>query len=149
MDTCKPASLPMDPGVSNFMLPAPENQQADKDTIFWYRDVVGSLMYAMTVTRQDLGYALSTVSCYSANPDSTHVAAVVRILRYVRGTLNYSLIYTKGQLGFVGFTDAGWSGAIDGQQSTGGWLFVMGEAPISWRSKRQTSVSQSSCESEY
>ena len=149
MDTCKPASSPMDPGVPNSMLPAPENQQADKDTIFWYGSVVGSLMYAMTMTRPDLGYALSMVSRYCANPDSTHVAAVVRILRYVRGTLHYGLTYTKGQPGFVGYTDADWSGAIDGRQSTGGWLFMMGGAPISWSSKRQASVSQSSCESEY
>lgn len=62
MDTCKPASSPIDPGVPNSLLPASENQLADKDTIFWYGAVVGSLMYAMTITRPDLGYALSMVS---------------------------------------------------------------------------------------
>ena len=106
MNTCKPASSPMDPEVPNSMLPAPENQQADKDTIFWYGAVIGSLMYAMTMTRPDLRYALSMVSRYCANPVSTHVAAVVRILRYVRGILHYGLTYTNGQPGFVGYTDA-------------------------------------------
>lgn len=67
----------------------------------------------------------------------------------MRGTLHYGLTYTKGQPGFVSYTDADWSGAIDRRQSTGGWLSMMGGAPISWSSKRQASVSQSSCESEY
>ena len=106
-------------------------------------------MYAMTMTRPDLGYALFMVSRYCANPHSTHVAAVVRILRYVCGTLHYGLTNTKGQPGFVGYTDANWSVAIHGRQSTGGWLFMIGGAPISWSSKHQVSVSQSSCESEY
>lgn len=62
MDICKPAFSPINPGVPNSMLPASENQQADKDTIFWYGVIVGSLMYVMTMTRPDLGYALSMVS---------------------------------------------------------------------------------------
>ncbi len=106
-------------------------------------------MYSMTRTRPDVGYALSIVSRYCTNLDSTHIATVVQILKYVRGTLHYGLTYTKGQLGFVGYTDADLSIAIDGRQSTGGWLFMMGGAPISWSNKRQASVSQSSGESEY
>lgn len=62
IDTCKPASLPIDPGVPNSILPVPENQQADRNTIFWYGVVVGSLMYAMAISRPDLGYALFMVS---------------------------------------------------------------------------------------
>ncbi len=106
MDTCKLATSPMDPGVPNSMLPAPENQQADKDTSFWYRAVVGSLMNVMINTGPDLGYALFIVSRYCANPNSTHFAAVVQILRYVRCTLHYGLTHNKGQPGFVGYTDA-------------------------------------------
>ncbi len=97
------------------MLPALKNQQADKDIIFWYRAVVGLSMYAMTMTCLDLGYALSMVSRYCANSDSTHVSAVGKVLRYVRGTLHYGLAYTKSQLGFVGYTDADWSSTIDGR----------------------------------
>ncbi len=42
------------------------------------------------------------------------------MLRYVSGTLNYNLTYTKGQPRFVDYTNKDWSGVIDGQQSTGG-----------------------------
>ena len=62
MDICKPGSLPMDLGVLKSMFPAPENQQADKDTIFWYGTIFGLLMYVMTMTQSDLGYALYMVS---------------------------------------------------------------------------------------
>ena len=77
MDTCKPGSLPIDFGVPNSILPALEDPQADKDIIFWYEAVVGLLMYAMTMTRPDLEYALSIVSQYCANSNSTHVAAII------------------------------------------------------------------------
>lgn len=95
MDKYKPASLPIDFRVSNSMLSAPENQQADKDKIFWYGAVIGLLIYAMTMTRSDLEYALFMVSQYYANLDSIHIALVVQILRYIYGTLHYCLIYAK------------------------------------------------------
>lgn len=60
----------------------------------------------MTMTHSNLGYTLFMVSQYCTNPDFTYVAAVVQILRYVHGTLHYGLIYTKSQLGFVGYTNA-------------------------------------------
>ena len=53
------------------------------------------------------------------------------ILRYVRGTLHYDLTYTKGQPGFVGYTNADWSGAIDGQQLTGACFFILKRGSIS------------------
>ena len=69
----------------------------------------------MTMIRLDLRYALSMVNRYCANPDSTPIMAVVQILRYVRGTLHYGLIYTKSQLGFVGSTYVNLSREIDGR----------------------------------
>lgn len=95
MNKCKPASSPIDLGVQNSILPTPENHQADENTIFWYRAVVGSWMYSMTISRLDSRYALSMVSRYCVNPDSTHVAAFVLILRYMFGTLHYGLCNTK------------------------------------------------------
>lgn len=57
----------------------------------------------MTMTSPDLGYALSIVSQYCANSNSTHVTAVIQILRYVQSTLHYGLTYIKGQPGFVSY----------------------------------------------
>lgn len=137
IDICKSSSLPMDPRVSNSMLLAPENQQVDKDTIFWYEAIVGLLMYIMTMTCPNLRYALSMVNWYCANLNSTHIMAVLWILKYVHGSLYYGLTYTKDQLGFVGYTNTDWSSTIDGQQSTGEGSFMIERALISWSSKRQ------------
>ena len=148
MSDCKPSPTPMEPGIPNVMMPTDDAQRADADAVCWYGSVVGSLMYAMTMTRPDLGYALSVLSRYCANPDATHIKAATRLLRYVRGTLSYRIHY-EGTTGFVGYTDADWAGAKDGRRSTGGWLFFLSGGPISWSSKRQDLVTQSSCESEY
>lgn len=107
----------MNPRIPNSILPALKNQQTDKNTFLQYGTVVGLLMYAMTMTCLALGYALSMVSQYYANLNSTYVAAVIQILRYVHSILHYSLTYTKGQPGFVGQINKDWSGAIVGEQS--------------------------------
>ena len=109
-------------------------------------------MYAMTMTRPDIAFALSIVSRYCNNPDSTHVAAVTRILQYIKGLLDDGIIF-RGQpntdLDLIGYTDADYRSAKEDRKSTSGWLFCLGGGPISWSSKRQTVVALSSCEAEY
>ena len=100
MDIYKPVSSLIDSGILNSMLLTLENQQANKDTIFWYKAIVGLLMYVMTMIRPDLRYVLSMVSQYYRNSNSSQVVTIIQILRYVRDTLYYGLIYTKGQPGF-------------------------------------------------
>lgn len=68
-------------------------------------------------------------------------------MKYIRDTLHYGLIYIKSQPEFVGYTNIDWGVAINWQQSTSGWLFMMESVPISWSSKCQASISQSSYES--
>lgn len=67
----------------------------------------------MTITHPDLRYALSIISQYCANSDSTYVTGVVQISRDMYGILYYSFTYTKDELGFIGYINADWSGAID------------------------------------
>ena len=105
MDIYKPASSPIDSEVLNSILPASENEQVNKDTIFWYGAVVGWLIYTMTMTRLGLEYALSMIAQYCTNPNSSQIVAVVQILRSVRSTLHYGLTYTKGQLGSKSYTN--------------------------------------------
>ena len=103
------------------------------------------------MTRPDIAFALSIVSRYCNNPDSTHVAAVTRILRYIKGTLHEGIIFRGKQniLELIGYTDADYDSAKDERKSTSGWLFCLGGGPISWSSKRQSVVALSSCEAEY
>lgn len=139
----------MEPGLAAVMMPTEEGQTAHADIIRWYGAAVGCLMYAMTMTRPDLAYALSMVSRYCHNPDSTHVAAVQRIFRYIQGTLDYGVGYQPDQQEFHGYSDADWGGAVDRRESTGAYIYFIAGGPVSWCSKRQDAVALSSCESEY
>jgi hypothetical protein len=123
--------------------------KATKEDVKWYQRAVGSLMYAMLGTRPDIAYAVSVVSRFAANPDQSHKAAVTRILRYLRKTVNYVLVF-KGTLSdLAGYTDADWAGDLSTRRSTSGFIFSVGSAVISWSSKLQPSVALSTCEAEY
>ena len=78
--------------------------------------------------------------------------AVKRVLRYLRGTINYQLTFRSGDAKLVGYSDSDWAGASD-RKSTSGYCFTLGGTDganlISWRSQRQSVVALSTCEAEY
>ncbi|XP_065632609.1 secreted RxLR effector protein 161-like [Quercus suber] len=90
------------------------------------------------------------VSQYLSAPRSTHYAAVLRILRYLKGTLFHGLFYSAQSLLVLrAFFDADWAGDPTDRRSTTGYCFLLGSSLISWRSKKQTFVARSSTEAEY
>ena len=101
-----------------------------------YRQLVDSLVY-LTVTRLDISYAIHQVSQYLSAPRSTHYAAVLRILRYLKDTLFYDLFYSaQSPLVLRAFSDADWAGDPTNCRSTTGYCFLLGSSLISWRSKK-------------
>ena len=96
-------------------------------------------MYATTMTRPDLVNALSIISRYLTNSDSTHVAALQRIFRYVQRTLDYELEYEPlneelsyfNLLDFHDYSDADWTDTKDGRFSINGHIFFVVEESIS------------------
>ncbi|KAM1206869.1 hypothetical protein EV1_007562 [Malus domestica] len=84
------------------------------------------------------------------NPKKPHLEAVRRILRYVKSTIDYGLLYKKGEdCKLVGYCDADYAGDHDTRRSTTGYVFKLGSRTISWCSKRQPTVSLSTTEAEY
>ena len=80
----------------------------------------------------------------------THYAAVLRILRYLKGTLFHGLFYfVQSPLILRAFSDADWAGDPTDRRSTIGYCFLLGSSLISWRTKKQTHVARSSTEAEY
>lgn len=149
MDKCSTVASPMEPGLANVLVPTKDGQQADEDTLYWYGSAVGSLMYAATMTRPDFCQPLSLLSRFCSNPDSTHMAALQRVFKYVKGTLSYGIGFEAGQEDFHGYSDADWAGNVEDRRSTGGYVFFVAGGAVSWASKRQDLVALSSCESEY
>ncbi|KAL5567111.1 hypothetical protein UlMin_030275 [Ulmus minor] len=101
-----------------------------------YRTIVGSLVY-LTITRPDIAYAV-------------HIAAVLRILRYLRGTIFHSLLLpSTSSLDLRAYSDADHGRDPTSRKSVTGFCIFLGDSLISWKSKKQTIVSQSSTEAEY
>jgi hypothetical protein len=114
-----------------------------------YRHLVGSLVY-LTVTQPDISYVVHQVSQFMAAPRSTHFLTVLRILRYMKGTLFHGLYFSsQSSLQLHAYTDADWAGDPTDRHSTTGYCFLLGTPIISWRSKKQTVAARSSTEAEY
>ena len=84
------------------------------------------------------------------DPRIEHMAAIHRILRYVKGTIHYGLqLYRSNLSTLLSYTDADWGGCPDTRRSTSGYCVFLGDNLISWSTKRQPTVSKSSAEAEY
>jgi hypothetical protein len=93
-----------------------------------YSSAVGNLMYAMICTRPDLAHVVSVVSRFMHNPGKEHWNAVKWILRYLKGTANFRLLFDKNSAktnGVIGFVDSDYAGDLDRRCSISGYIFFM------------------------
>ena len=100
-------------------------------------------------TRPDLAYTVSRLARYTKNPGSEHWKAIVRVLRYLRFTRDYSLHYTRYPEVLEGFIDASWISDIQDSKATSGYVFTLGGAAVSWKSSKQTVITRSTMEAEF
>lgn len=115
-----------------------------------YQEAVGSLLFAAQVSRPDISYAVSCVSRFNQNPGTAHWAAVKRIFRYLKGTLDKVLTFDgKKSPDIVGYSDSDWASDVDDRRSTTGYIFVKCNGAISWCTKKQPTVALSTTEAEY
>ena len=83
-------------------------------------------------------------------PHESHWKATKRILRYIRGTIQFGIHYSiGGKPLLVGFTDSDWADDPDDRKSTAGYVFSLGSGPITWACKKQQALALSSVEAEY
>ena len=145
MAECKPCSTPV---CAKTQLSAHESDPLSDLTE--YRRLVGSLQY-LTLTRPDIAFAVHHVAQFMSAPRSSHLTAVKRILRYLKGTIGLGIAFrpSSGPLNLYAFSDADWAGCPDTRRSTSGYCVFLGPNLISWSAKKQPTVSRSSAESEY
>jgi len=139
-------STPMD---SNAHL-VPNINTASEGERRLFRQIVGYLMHAMVGTRPDICHAVGTLSRFMHNPSATHLLAAKRVLHYLHGTTTVGVTFNSSKApALTGYSDATWACDIIDRKSTSGYVFLINGSPISWSSRKQTSVSLSSTESEY
>ena len=129
MGRSKPILTPL---PAHFRLSSQQCPKTDADraeiSSIPYSSAVGCLMYAIVLTRPNMSYAVSVVSRYMADPGKEHWKAMVWILRYLNGTMNYGLTYKadKGkEVSVEGFVDSDYAGDLDKRRSLTGYLFKL------------------------
>ncbi|GJX44578.1 hypothetical protein Tco_0261254 [Tanacetum coccineum] len=115
-----------------------------------YASAKGSIMYAMTYTRPDVSFSLSMVSQHQQNPGEGYWTAVKNILMYLRITKDRFLVYGgEEELRVTGYCYASWQTHKDDSRSQSDWIFLRNEGAVTWKSSKQDTVADSTCESEY
>ncbi|XP_049348760.1 secreted RxLR effector protein 161-like [Solanum verrucosum] len=88
-----------------------------------YSFIVGSLMYVQTCTKPDISFAVGMLERYQSNPGIDHWKAAKKVLRYLKGTKDYMLMYRKfNHLEVTGYSDSDFAGCVDTRKSTFGYL---------------------------
>ncbi|CAL9017000.1 unnamed protein product [Prunus brigantina] len=151
MERCSGGDVPIGKGdkFSTHQCPVTDFEiEAMKDKP--YASLVGSVMYAQVCTRPDLAFALSVIGRFQSNPGIAYWNASKKVLRYLQKTKSYVLCYHYvDSLDLVCYSDADLGGCVDDRMSTSGYMFILAGGAVSWRSKKQTTRSVSTMESEY
>lgn len=145
MKDCKPTKFPMDPKDQIC-----KDEQGETVDTTMFKSLVGGLRYLVN-TRPDIAYQVGIISRYMERPTTLHLSAAKRVLRYIKGTIQFGLVYTSssGNNFITGFSDNDMGGSIDDRRSTGGMAYYLNESLISWVSQKQRCVALSSCEAEF
>ncbi|RVW45274.1 Retrovirus-related Pol polyprotein from transposon TNT 1-94 [Vitis vinifera] len=106
-------------------------------------------MYLMNCTRLDIAYAIGRLCWYTQSPNQDHWITVCRVLKYLRGTINYGLYFIRFPSVLEGFSDANWISDSYEMESTSGYVFILGESAFSWKFAKQTRITWSTMEAEF
>ena len=149
---CTAVLTPTQPSIR--LVKVENGSQAKEEDVRLYQSVIGAVMYLMCCTRPDISFTVSALSQFSSNPAPDHVRALKHLLRYIKGTTHYGITYQgAGHLNtpptLTGYCDSDWAGDLNDRRSITGYLFSLCGGPISWQSKKQKTIAQSSTEAEY
>ena len=114
-----------------------------------YYRVIGSLMYLMSCTRQDIAYAVNKLSRYTSNPRAKYWQEIMRVFKYLRFTLDYGLHYIRYPIVLEGYSDANLIYNVKDSKSQSGYVFTLGRATVSWESSKQMVIASSTMEYEF
>ncbi|XP_057968170.1 uncharacterized mitochondrial protein AtMg00810-like [Malania oleifera] len=140
----KPATFPMD---SNLKLTATDSDLYEDPSA--YRRMIGRLLY-LTITRPDLVYSVQVISQFLAKLVVSHYQEAIRLLRYLKATPGQRLFFSSSsKLQQKVFSNSDWAGCVDTRRSVTGFTIFLSNSLISWKSKKQATISRSFAEAEY
>lgn len=142
-------TTPLDPNIK--LEPNLDGNEGNRSNSF--ARLLGELQFLANSTRPDVAFAVNRLASYTANPSLQHVMVLKRILRYLAGTENLGITYSKTSTSrnsnsFFGFADAAFAN-YDDHKSTSGYVFLASGGAITWKSKKQNMIALSSTEAEY
>lgn len=127
------------------------DQNNTTNTSYPYREAIGSLLYLSNKTRPDLSFAVNLASRRVECPTENDVIAIKRIFRYLKGTLDKGIKFKaeSSDMHIQAYSDSDYAEDPDTRKSTTGFLIYYKGGPISWSSKKQSTIALSSTEAEY
>ena len=118
-----------------------------------YQELTGSLNHLAVFSRPEITFAVSKLSKYNANPTTRHFKAALHVLRYLKGTRNYCIVYSRSTripiIDILGYSDSDHASDLDDRKSYTSYVFVICGGAVSWSTHKQSTVAFSSMESEY
>ncbi|XP_015168013.1 uncharacterized mitochondrial protein AtMg00810-like [Solanum tuberosum] len=114
-----------------------------------YQRLVGRLLY-LTMTRPDIAFAVQLLSQFMHNPKTSHMNAALRVVRYVKQSPGLGILMAStADNHLTAYCDADWASCPNNRKSITGYMVVYGNSLISWKAKKQETISRSSAEAEY
>ena len=152
LSDCNPVDTPLSPNIHMSNVDSPPTPDPHLGPI--YREVVGTLQWLAVCTRADIAHAAQALARFNANPGEEHWKQAKRCLRYLKGTIDHGITYTRQSdptlaNRMYGFCDADWAADPDTRRSVGAYVLMLNGGAVAWRSKLQASVSMSTAEAEF
>ncbi|PWA97255.1 ribonuclease H-like domain-containing protein [Artemisia annua] len=144
---CKPSAIPLEQSV--YITSEPTDTDPLLDNITEYQKLIGKLIY-LTHTRPDISYVVHCLSQFMHSPLKSHLKIALKVLRYLKSSPGMGVHITKNSENSLNaFVDADWAKCVVTRKSVTGFCVSLNGSMISWKSKKQNTLSKSSAEAEY
>ncbi|XP_015168859.1 uncharacterized mitochondrial protein AtMg00810-like [Solanum tuberosum] len=151
---CKPASTPLEFNhkLTSTVFDECTGKNAEDITLDdygKYQRLIGRLLY-LIMSKPDIAFVVQVLNQYMHSPKTSHMEATLRVVRYIKGTTGLGLFMPSNNVPeLVAYCDSDWGACIESRKSVTGYIVKLGSALVSWKAKKQNTVSRSSVEAEF